>query len=314
MPTVADLTEPYGNFLLGPQPGPGVCDTCFNLTDGYRRCYACAHGGRWLDLIVPISYSVAGEQLHHALAAYKRAPEPVARRFAIELAAVLWRFGSHHEQCVAAAAGVDAFPLVTTVPSSDPARDARHPLRRIVGELVEPTRDRYERLVVHDVDRRPGPGATPHDRRSPSVEPRSAPRTFDVDRFTSTRRLAGEPVLLLDDTWTTGANAQSAAAALKRAGAGPVALVVIGRHLNRGWGENDRRLNRLSPPFDWSRCVCCTPACGLAGADGEIVTADGRATRAPQAASRLGSRPTARTSSDVARGRSSPAQPRRAPM
>ena len=56
------------------------------------------------------------------------------------------------------------------------------------------------------------------------------------------------------------ANAQSAAAALKLGGAGPVAAVVIGRHLNRGWGVNDRRLNRLPTPFDWGRCVLCQAA------------------------------------------------------
>jgi hypothetical protein len=43
---------------------------------------------------------------------------------------------------------VPGFQLVTTVPSADPLRDLHHPLRRIVGNLVEPTRDRYERLLV----------------------------------------------------------------------------------------------------------------------------------------------------------------------
>jgi adenine/guanine phosphoribosyltransferase-like PRPP-binding protein len=37
--------------------------------------------------------------------------------------------------------------------------------------------------------------------------------------------------LLLDDTWTSGGTAQSAAVALKQAGARSVAVVVLGRHL-----------------------------------------------------------------------------------
>jgi orotate phosphoribosyltransferase len=69
-------------------------------------------------------------------------------------------------------------------------------------------------------------------------------------------------VLLIDDTWTTGANAQSAAAALKSAGAGPVAAVVIGRHLNREWHENDRRLRGITRPFDWSHCALCADPSG----------------------------------------------------
>jgi hypothetical protein len=238
MPTVAQLTAPYGNVLLAPQPGPGVCETCFNLTDGYERCYACAHGGRWLDVVVPISYSVGGEQLHHALVAYKRTLEPVATHFTVGLAAVLWRFLAGHERCVSRALGVPAFPLVTTVPSSDPARDTEHPLHRLVGQLVAPTRGRFRRLLTR----------SDHPVR---------PHQFDVDRYQPLGRLTDKPVLLIDDTWTTGANAQSAAAALKRAGAGPVAAVVIGRHLNRRWGPNDRQLNGLPTPFDWDTCVRC---------------------------------------------------------
>jgi hypothetical protein len=238
MPTVAELTRAYGNVLLAPQPGPGVCETCFNLTDGYDRCYACAHGGRWLDAVVPISYSVGGEQLHHALMAYKRTLEPVATHFTVQLAAVLWRFLSAHEQCVSRALGVPAFSVVTTVPSNDPERDDEHPLHGLVGQLVQPTRERFRRLLV---------------RSASPVQP----HRFDVNRYQPTGPLTGEPVLLIDDTWTTGANAQSAAAALKRAGAGPVAAIVIGRHLNREWGSNDSQLNGLPKPFDWEHCVRC---------------------------------------------------------
>ena len=50
---------------------------------------------------------------------------------------------------------------------------------------------------------------------------------------------------------------ESAGAALKRAGAGPVAAVVIGRHLKREWHENERRLRGVTRPFDWGRCAFC---------------------------------------------------------
>ncbi|MBV9197605.1 MAG: hypothetical protein JO168_26015 [Solirubrobacterales bacterium] len=238
MPTVRELTALYENFLLGPRPGEGVCVTCFNLTDGYRRCYACTRSEAWLDAFAPVSYSPAHEQLHHVLACYKRVTGERARRSAAELAAILWRYVSAHEQCVAQAAGAEFFPLVTTVPSADPARDDSHPLRRIVGELVGVTRERHRRLL------RPSAMAL-------------EPRAFSPRRFEALGRLSGEAVLLIDDTWTTGANAQSAAATLKAAGAGPVGAVVIGRHINRQWRENDRRLSAIPQPFDWARCVLC---------------------------------------------------------
>jgi hypothetical protein len=43
---------------------------------------------------------------------------------------------------------------------------------------------------------------------------------------------AGADVLVVDDTWVSGGSAQSAAVALKLAGARRVAIIVIGRHVN----------------------------------------------------------------------------------
>lgn len=238
MATVLELSAPYANLMLGPAPGAGVCSRCFNLTDGYDHCYACTRHEHALDAIAPISYSVAHEQLHHALASYKRLSGPAGDRLTMQLAAVLWRYLEAHEPCVARCAGVAAFPIVATVPSSDRARDEEHPLRRMVAEMVAVTRDRHQRLL----------------RRS---DLEVSPRTSTPDKYIVQRELSGEAILLIDDTWTTGANAQSAATALKLAGAGPVAAVVIGRHLNRDWGGNDTRLRRLPTPFDWDSCVLC---------------------------------------------------------
>ncbi|HTP18961.1 MAG TPA: hypothetical protein VMJ65_05115 [Solirubrobacteraceae bacterium] len=238
MPSVRELSALYENVMLGPRRGSSVCGTCFNFTDGYARCFACDHGRLVLDAVAPISYSVAREQLHHALASYKRLDGDVARRLGASLAAILWRFIAEHERCLARAAGTDQFELVTTVPSGNQIRDERHPLRWIVGELVGPTRDRHERLL----------------RRS-DAEVR--PRTFSPDKFVATEPLKGRSVLLIDDTWTTGTSAQSAAAALRAAGAGTTAAVVIGRHLNREWHENDKRIRGIARPFDWSMCALC---------------------------------------------------------
>ncbi len=236
MPSVAELSAPYGNFMLGPCRGPEVCEMCFNFTRGYELCYACAKRENLLAAVAPISYSVASEQLHRALWGYKHLAGTVARRLRLELASVLWRYLVLHEGCVARAAGVENFTLVTSVPSGLSDRDERHPLRTIVGEQVGPTRDRYQPLL---------------ERTSVEVDPRQT----STEKYEARRRLSGEPVLLIDDTWTTGASAQSAAAALREAGAGPVAAVVIGRHVNREWDENDRRLRALTRPFDWDRCA-----------------------------------------------------------
>jgi predicted amidophosphoribosyltransferase len=241
------VTQPQMStrILHSPRHGPDVCIKCFNLTRGFSKCFACSHVERHLDAIVPISYSVGHEYLHHILADYKRAHGRHAAAAGERVGAILSKFLELHEECVAQASGVERFGLVTTVPSSDAQRDDHHPLRRIVGDVLQ-TRDRHERLLR---------------RTSWQTEP----RTFDSRRYRAVRRLDDQNVLLIDDTWTTGASAQSAAAALKAAGAATVGAVVVGRHVNRDWHHNDAHLDAL--PFDWCRCaVCAQTAVGAADA------------------------------------------------
>jgi hypothetical protein len=243
MASVHELSAPLSNVLLGPRHGPGVCRTCFNLIDGHDRCYACTRGGDVLDVMAPISYSIGGEQLHHALASYKHPWLSWSRSVSHQLAAILWRHLESHEACLARASALasTSFPLVTTVPSGRADGLDPHPLQTMVGELVGCTKQRHRPLLA----------CTNH--QLPLHE-------FDPDRFSATCPLDGEPVLLIDDTWTTGAHAQGAAAALKRAGAGPVTALVIGRFLNRDYRDNDRRLNAIQTPFEWARCPWCAAA------------------------------------------------------
>lgn len=221
--------------LAGPRHGPDVCPVCFNFE--VRRgsvCRACQTMPQRLECVVPISYSIGGGGLHTELAAYKRDADPFVTDAVRDLALILDRFLSRHERCVG---GGGPFEVVTTVPSSDPQRDARHPLRSIVADLVPATRLRHRRLL------RPAQACAPH--------------VFDAARFEACRQLAGERVLLIDDTWTTGASAQSAAARLLAAGASSVAAVVIGRYMRASHGANRERLARLGGAFDWETCALC---------------------------------------------------------
>jgi hypothetical protein len=239
MATVSELSDPYALFMRNPlgTGAPDVCGICHTFTDGYATCYRCRFDPHFADAVVPISYSESFGQLHTNLAAYKRAPLAAAHPVRMQLAAVLWRFLAAHETCVARKARAEAghFDLVTTVPSGSAERDDRHPLRHIVGTIVAPTRDRFERLLM----------------RSETPVPE---RTVDPLKYSPTRDLAGESVLIIDDTWTTGANAQSAAGALKTTGAGHVAVLTIGRHVNPEYADNAARLHAL-PDFSWDVCA-----------------------------------------------------------
>jgi orotate phosphoribosyltransferase len=103
---------------------------------------------------------------------------------------------------------------------------------------VEPPRDRFERLLV---------------RSSVAM----AERTVDVRKYDALRDLDNEDVLLVDDTWTTGGSVQSAAGALKAAGAGVVGALVIGRHVHQDFRDNADRLEQLPNTFDWDTCALC---------------------------------------------------------
>jgi adenine/guanine phosphoribosyltransferase-like PRPP-binding protein len=81
----------------------------------------------------------------------------------------------------------------------------------------------------------------------------------DDDAFTVRRRLSGERVLVVDDTLTTGARAQSAASALRLNGASAVAAIVVGRVIDPDWNDNCRRIwdQARATPFSFDQCCLC---------------------------------------------------------
>jgi orotate phosphoribosyltransferase len=68
-------------------------------------------------------------------------------------------------------------------------------------------------------------------------------------------RLDGHHVLILDDTWTTESSAQSAALAVRRAGAAAVSVMVVGRWLSPGHGVTANFVaTRLQRDYDPDLC------------------------------------------------------------
>jgi predicted amidophosphoribosyltransferase len=242
--TVEEASDAYAGAMRNPAaPGPSVCPICRTFHDpAYETCIACSRQPNNLDAFAPITYSVHAGQMHDALRGYKDDPRREVRRFhAVRLTAILWRFLESHERCVAAAAGVERFDLIGTVPSKDAERDEeRGRLRTIVGEWCRPSADRWRRLLV-------------------PADPPILDRSFAQERYVAGAEVEGQRVLLIDDTWTTGGAMQSAAAALRHAGAASVAGVVIGRHLHLdfAWdsGSTTEEYRKLPHVFDWTICA-----------------------------------------------------------
>ena len=162
--------------------------------------------GLLADAVVPICYAVKGTALARDLWRYKswRTPSAPARAAVL---ALLLSFLHDHGPCVWRHAGMAAPSRLAVVPTGC-GRPGPHPLL----ELTSP----YLRLPLTRLAMWPGRQG----------------RHLDIQRFQAERTVARADVLLLDDTWVSGASAQSAAAALKLAGARRVAIVVLGRHLD----------------------------------------------------------------------------------
>jgi hypothetical protein len=172
-------------------------------------------GGLLADAVAPVGYAVRGGQLAADLRRYKseHGLPAEAAAAAARLRDLLAGFLAAHGEAVWAAAGMAAGPTAVAIVPSGQGRPGTHPLAAIVRACVPPPLP----LAALGVD----PAAV-HDR---GVNPRWV-------RVSAT--VAGADMLVIDDTWVSGGSAQSAAAALKLAGARRVAIVVLGRHLNPG--------------------------------------------------------------------------------
>jgi len=242
--TVDDVAGPYANFLL-PVPPVGVdtCRVCHGAVyDDYSICFPCNEALRVLgdgvaDVVSFVSLAPGGEQFARELYTYKleSVPPAIRRVRLIGLAAVLWKWLSIHEGCLGRQVGVSRFDIVTSVPST--SGRAIHPLEELISGIVGGTESRYEGLLTIQ--------------RTDLTQREQAP-----DRYVATRSLKGTRVLVVDDTWTTGAHAQSASTALKAAGADAVAVVALGRWFSTEYRDNKRWLaHKRSKSWDWQ--VCC---------------------------------------------------------
>lgn len=240
MPTSVEVTDPllwtYRTVL---PVGVGVCDVCHGApNEGFARCYSCSQIFSQLQfplpLVVPISLSRWDGQLHHSLRNYKNSAYGQQSRdlFSLQIAALFERFLFVHKSCIAAAAGED-WDVISVVPSSQ-GRTGPHPLESAL---------RRSPWLASQLELLLGIGPTPATHNQANV---GAYRTLQA--------VDGRRVLLVDDTYTTGARAQSAASVLRRAGAHPIAVVPAARYVNPDWPPSQALMGRstsLSYSFDY---------------------------------------------------------------
>jgi predicted amidophosphoribosyltransferase len=242
MPTLREIAEPIRAIFTTVLPiGDGICNVCHGApSPGYSICYSCrettAQVTRPLHLVVPISLSRMREQLHHVLWSYKNVTVlDLRRRFRAQVAATVGVFLSQHGDCIRGVAGRE-WDAITVVPSSGD-RSGTHPLIETLRMIRHWDQELTETL-------RRGPVHIGHT-------------IADDAGFEVTQSVAGQSLLLVDDTLTSGARLQSAASALSLAGADVVAAVVVGRVINPDFSDAARQLWDRSRQVPYSLDRCC---------------------------------------------------------
>ena len=205
-------------FVGGPAYRRGVrCQTCHGPAGaGFARCHQCeqarrAAGGLLADAVGVAGYAVRGGPLAEDLRRYKAvvADDAAVAEARTRLGALLARFLREHGAATWRAAGMADGPAAVAVVPTGQGRPGPHPLLGVVRSCLP--------LPLIPL----------------AVNPRVLhERGVSVGWLTAGRAAAGADVLVVEDTWVSGGSAQSAAAALKWAGARRVAVIVLGRHLN----------------------------------------------------------------------------------
>jgi hypothetical protein len=244
--TDEDAVSQAGGYLRNAiRGGRYTCARCAIPADRYEYCLACQRSSARADLadaVAILTYAVAGQRSGELLHGYKAA-EPDAE-YQVVVRHLVRAALSLHAGCPGQLAG-SAVTHWAAVPSL-PRKQGEHALHEIVKRVAPGC----EVVLV----------AAQKVRRS---------RAICADHFEAETALpAGGHVLLFDDTWTTGGHAQSAALALKKAGAERVSLLVVARWIKPDFFDNEWFLRKIATkPYDpaicpWTGGQCPPSPCG----------------------------------------------------
>lgn len=228
-----DLKIEAGSYLVNAIREPSVtCRVCSTPVDGYELCVPCrGHIASTLplaDRVGSMIYAVEPDsQAYRLVYNYKTAGAgPSHRRIMNTLLAVGLR---GHVICAQRLAGAQSSGWAVV-----PSTQGRTVFRDLVRSI---SRRADSEVPVHFV-------GTVGQR---VLDP--APWHVELPEA------ALDHVVVIDDSWVTGAHAQSVAAELKSAGVAQVSIFTVARVLRPDWGPNGAFIaTRMRSPFDWRRC------------------------------------------------------------
>ncbi len=223
------------------------CAVCATpIKPAFDLCLRCwrdqqEFGDELADLVVCLCYAIRGRQSGHLMHSFKDLEAP-ARHNQTVLSVLLLAALEFHSGCIERRLGhtVDAWAFVPSVRTD---RIGEHPLR-VVAKRAGVALPEIVLLIGERVD--------------------PEQRVTSVERFVIAAKIhvVGRHVLLIEDTWTSGGNAQSAALTLRRGGAASVTIVALGRWLKP---EEPRTrafvTSKLTEDFDPLSCPVNDPDC-----------------------------------------------------
>jgi hypothetical protein len=220
--------------------GQALCSRCLEHRSSFD--------GQLADRIYVLTYARANarpaiDQSAHTVLAYKRIPP--APKCLEDMQLMVLAATYIHGPCIAKAAG-DPWSAVTFVPSATrpgPEHPAADLARSVYGNNGP-----ENRFLLG-----PGPAISDSSRQV-------RPDRFTVsDRFRKT--VAGRHVLIVEDTWVSGAKIQSAAVAVKNAGAASVTGLCVARWCRSDWEDHQRLLDSCVSPYDAVTCPVTGAGC-----------------------------------------------------
>ncbi len=193
-----------------------TCAVCATpIKPAFDLCLRCRRdqqefGDDLADLVVCVCYGIRGRQSGHLMHSYKDLEAPASHNQTL-LSVLLLAALDLHGGCIERRLGhdVDAWAFVPSVRTD---RTGEHPLH-VVSKRAG--------LALPEIELLTGECADPEQ------------RVTSADRFAlaTNSQVRGHHVLLIEDTWTSGGNAQSAALTLRRGGAASVTIVALARWL-----------------------------------------------------------------------------------
>ncbi len=262
-------TEKLRPLLLQVSPqGPEVCSLCHGPKGPISgsECKTCTRTTariateQRLPHVVPITLYQKKKLIYSILWGYKSEnfSGKKMEECQLDVASLVARFFRDHGRCMEEALG--GWDGVMVVPSTNVQRRAmKHPLESVLQRTVS-MKNRLSEQALE---------VTLKEVRD---------RQIDPDIFRTTRSVAGERILLIDDAWVTGSKMRSAHARLTLEGATVMGGVVIGLQVDPDWVDSEYGgiaakywEKVLDTRFDFARCClhvgqgACLPDSGHGG-------------------------------------------------